>query len=1705
MSNFLRNRVLPIVLVAAMLFTMAIPAFAANADKESSNGQDVAFTKVNSVGRLFSLLDKRDFSVEKKTEYSSKDNVRVSIVLDGKSTIEEGYFIKDITIDKNAVKYRNDLKAKQDAVAEKISTKALGGKKLDVVWNLTLAANIISANVEYGQIEAIKLVPGVKDVFIENQYEPAKAEKSETADPNMVVASDMTQATAAWLEGYTGAGGKVAIVDTGLDTSHRSFDADAFLYAIDEVNAQRAEEGKAPIVLFGADDIAAVWDELNAANFIDSSESAYLNEKIPYAVNYVDRDLDVTHDKDTKGEHGSHVAGIAAGNKYVPGDNGFEKSLDAVKTQGEAPDAQLFIMKVFGRGGGAYESDYFSAIEDAIALGADSVNLSLGSGNAGFTTSSTYADLLDRVGNSNIILSISAGNSYYWANFAADLGYLYADDINYQTGGSPGTYQNSFNVASVENDGQVGNTFVVGGEDIFYVDNSGYGNEALTTIPGNYNFVYVDSIGTEDEFAAVAGILEGNIAICNRGEISFYQKANAAIENGAIAVIIANNQPGSLNMNLTGYTHTAPAVSISLADAQFIKASADKTQVGDINADVYTGSITVNDAASLSVDSFNSEYKTMSDYSSWGATGALTLKPEITAPGGNIWSANGDHYVDETDNAYGHDNYELMSGTSMAAPQIAGISAVVRQYIRENGLEEKTGITARQLLQSLVMSTATPLIDGESGNWYPVIEQGAGLVNVNAVINAKSYIFMDDSATKSAFDGKIKAELGEVARGDKFDVTFTVNNFSDEDIQYYLSSDFFTQDIFEFGNQYRDTWTTPLTAAVEWTINGEKYVPADAGLDFDGNGVSNIADAQYLLEYLAGNVARIYNADKADIDEDGDVDTYDAYLAFTTLGEATTIIEAGDSVEITATVDLTVPEELDVNGNYIEGYIFVKEGDTEEGVVGVEHSIPVLGFYGNFTDASMFDKGTYYEYDEDLYPYLYASGLGENAFGYDAYTIQYNGDSNTYALGGNPVAYDESYHPERNAINSADTVKGAEFIQIRNAGAARFFVTDADGKIISGTEIDFGPSYGAYYYVNGAEWRNTNRRENFGYKAAKIPEGSSILLNYQLAPEYYVNEDDSVRWDDLGSGASFTLPLVIDNTAPVITSAQKFNDTNALVVRASDNEYIAAVALWTEDGYLIDYYGSNEDATKGEAENFIFDLTDVEDAHLLIEVYDYACNVSSYKLNLNPEELIDAEIGVKLNTEEAVIIGQNSIQLVATVTPWGYPEDDVTWTSSDESVAVVDENGIVTGVDEGKAVVTATAVADTTKSASCEITVKYINKTLNGVVWDENGEVWISEFNLNSLPDYKKLNDSSLRLPITSLAYDQNGTLYAATFDDEDWVSTLYTVNEDTFEFTEVGASDIGYMDIAQAPSLGDDILLAVYGPYAVIVDAASGDYLGAFDLSSYTNGNYLVGIAYEEQYRDSRYGMTDWYFLVDVEGNIYNTGFVLNNNGRYSRFGVTPVGNLGYTVDIPYFQSLYFDGESLYWSRFNSADNKVDIIMVDDLYEEGMILNAGSFADNVWPVGGLYEKGINPYFGEIGASVGDHTDAVIDTDAAFTTSIEKLRTESKKAPAPAADIHSVTNEPAIVATNKVAVTADEAMTNGLITVTYDADKVQLLSAVLGEGVEYSAVNTSEKGTYVLAFVSTEGIAADDVIVTLLFSTEAVNEEVSIVTYQRDQ
>ena len=1757
------KRFTSILLVLILLFSSVFTANVVRAEEEEGDDTLLTWEVVENDPELVSgFLNKTENKDE--PEETLRGNVRVSIVLDGRSTMDSGYSKDEIALDPDAVSYRDSLKKTQDDMAAVISRDVLNGEALDVVWNLTLAANIISANVPAEKIDEIKALDGVKDVVLETQYYPQEDEILPD-DPNMSVATDMTSTNEAWAAGYTGAGSKIAIVDTGLDIDHQSFDGKALEVAISEIEIYEGKE----IELMNASDVAHVWNQLNASQRNSGSPSnTYVNAKVPYAFNYVDRNFNVTHLNDTQGEHGSHVAGIAAANKYIRvSGKGMQDAIEAVRTHGNAPDAQLLVMKVFGRGGGAYDSDYFAAIEDAIVLGADSVNLSLGSSSAGFVNNSTYQEIIDGLTDVDIIWANSAGNNDAWPNNLttnSGVNYLYSDGVNFATGGSPATYANTMSVASVDNDGFTGASMVLDGRNIYFTETSGYGNPALTTIGGDYEFVFVDGPGVDDNnyannvFAALGSdIVAGKIAFCRRGSSSFFAKANAAAQQGAAAVIVVNNQPGTISMNLSGYNYDVPVVSITESDGALVLGSAEKMTTED-GVEYYVGTISVGSA--VGTIQYHSEYYTMSSFSSWGAPGDLGIKPEITTPGGNIYSVFGLNQGTSGEMVGGHDMYENMSGTSMASPQLAGIAAVMAQYVKENGLDEQAerlDLTRRGLIQSLLMSTATPLIEEDSGSYYSIMKQGSGLANVENAINSDIVILMDSTAvngearkdiTAYAKDGKVKAELGDdPERSGKYTVAFTLNNITGEDHYFDLNGDFFTQDLFayytfdEAGNPifdedgypvvsvYLDTWTVGLNPSLTWYVNDVK-LDQEAEYDFNGDGVFDNKDAKAILDAVAaGDVSNL--PAEADLNGDDEITTYDAYLALKTANGGATEVPAYGTVDVRVEIDFGDElKEYDDNGAYVEGYLFVKEKDSEEGVIGIDHSIPVLGYYGSWTDSPMVDIGSVLEYEYGLeYRAPYMSNpiaLGANAYGAQAFA--YTDGTSTYVLGGNPVdgtlaeyagteedPYVPEYREERNAFSNDYTLRSVYYSLIRNAAGKRIDVADTDGNQIPGTAVYGGSENAAYYYSSssGTSWRSTSSSMNYGRSLANIKEGTNVVLRFTAAPEYYLDEDKNIVWDDVLP--SMELPVMIDNTAPVFDAVfgDRLDTGVLLALSLSDNGYIAGLFVLDEEGNVLKAFGPREDEKTGsrDSQRFVVNLEgDIPD-HLLVVAFDYASNATSVEINLNLEEL-ENDIGITLDQHEATSVVGNSIQLSASLSPWGLTDQGIVWTSSDESVATVNANGIVTGVGEGTAVITAAAHADTRKTDTCTVNFIIIEREMNGFVWDENGEVWFSKINTATIPAYQKLSDS-MRSALATATYMDDGKLYVASFDSSDFTSTLYTMDEDTLELTEIGYSEFGFMDMCAAPNVGANRFLAVYGPYVLVVNRTTAQYEGAFDLTQYTGGNNLVGIAYRAAVRSGRYTY-DYVYLLDDQGTLYNAGYRANGT-NVSQARPTSLGKIGKAVDIPCYQSLYYDGTDLYWSRFSESENDVDIIFVEDIAHNSIrnIYVLGSFASGVWPVSGLFnadEKHV------IGLNNVIDTDEIIedDEDAVFLTEIAPIN------PVPAAGkLDAMTGSPVTGigkedmkidvdqeieedgTTVTITLTAEDVTTNGLYEVEFDPGVLAFEDFT--SYVDLESVNVGDNKV-VFAFADLNGVDAGEVVATIVFNRVSPDETRIAITQKEE-
>lgn len=252
--------------------------------------------------------------MEEAPAYADADVVRVSIILQKESTLEAGYSTQGIGENATAMAYRDGLKAEQTAVTARIE-RAMG-TELDVVWNLTLAANIISANVQYGQIEDIKAVSGVRDVVLEALYEPCEVDEGEEYEPNMSTSPEQIGSPGGLCSRLYRCGYPVAIVDTGLDLDHISFSAAGFQYSL-ALQAGRADVSVEDYIqqldLLDAEEIQAHLDQLNVKEYAAeiTADGLYQNRKAAFGYNYIDRSHTyLGHDQDLEGEHGSHVAGL---------------------------------------------------------------------------------------------------------------------------------------------------------------------------------------------------------------------------------------------------------------------------------------------------------------------------------------------------------------------------------------------------------------------------------------------------------------------------------------------------------------------------------------------------------------------------------------------------------------------------------------------------------------------------------------------------------------------------------------------------------------------------------------------------------------------------------------------------------------------------------------------------------------------------------------------------------------------------------------------------------------------------------------------------------------------------------------------------------------------------------------------------------------------------------------------------------------------------------------------------------------------------------------------------------------------------------------------------------------------------------------------------------------------------------------------------
>lgn len=639
----------------------------------------------------------------------SKKQVRVIIELEEAPAIEnatkKGILYKNLpenqkeTLEAAVVTGQESVQVSIDTIVPDIT----------YLENFTTVFNGFSAQVEAGQVEDIANLSGVKAVYESTEYQRPEAQ------PEMKYSKELVQAQDAWKDyKFKGEGMVVGVIDTGIDPSHK----DMVL-----TNNTSGDITKS--------DVAALVADKSIEN------GKFFTAKVPFGYNYMDGNNEILDLGPEASMHGMHVAGTV-------GANGNEKN-GGIK--GVAPEAQLLALKVFGNDPlypSTYGDIYIKAIDDSIKLGADVINMSLGS-TAGFVDSSNPEQkAVERATNNGILVSISAGNSDL---FGSDYYYPYAENQDYGLTGSPSTAIDSFGVASFENDIITAKSFN------YQVDGTQTGsgiymlaNDADPQDLPNASYEVVDAgLGKPADFKDKK--MAGKFALVSRGEIDFVEKGLAAQEAGAIGVIIYNNTTGTLSM-ASDLSIEIPYLSALQEDGLAMKAQLDAGKKVSVSFD----------GEFLEIQ--NPSKGQMSDFTSWGPTPNLDFKPEITAPGGNIFST------------LNEDGYGLMSGTSMAAPHVSGGTALMFQRIEELGLKGRERV---QFAKNLMMNTADP-VEFAKGEYVSPRRQGAGLMQLHDALSTD--LMLTNKAT-----GDAKVALKEIANG-KFTFTLEAQNFSEKEASY---------------------------------------------------------------------------------------------------------------------------------------------------------------------------------------------------------------------------------------------------------------------------------------------------------------------------------------------------------------------------------------------------------------------------------------------------------------------------------------------------------------------------------------------------------------------------------------------------------------------------------------------------------------------------------------------------------------------------------------------------------------------------------------------------------------------------------------------------------------------------------------------------------------------------------------------------------
>lgn len=1192
--------------IAALSLTMAATVTAsqlityAYAPKAAAGGfgtADVTFTNVT--GKVDTSQVVKNNLNPSVVDYGEEEEIRTITGTDATETVIVGLQVPSLAEskgeDQTVAEYlstpagrsaMSDVRNSQNAFLSKLGAAGISYKE---EGRFSTVLNAVAIEVNLKQFQKIRGITGVSMAGVSKTYS-ALADQGAQVNPSNVHGTGIYDSTE-FLDRYDGSGVTVAILDTGLDYTHVAFEKQPTELGFNrEYVRQKVASG-----LLSA-------SETSPSLTVDD---VYLSDKVPFAYDYADKDTDVYP---SYSQHGVHVAGIVAGSAdtYVNkdgdiiGDDEGEEHFSGV-----APNAQIVVCKVFTDDlesediGGATSEDIIAALDDCVTLGVDIINMSLGT-TSGFSSVNIDGDaegqLLNQtyqsIKDAGISLIAAAGNEYS-SGSGSEFGTNLASNPDSSTVGSPSTFVGAMSVASIngqESDYMVGNP----GEDSAYGDYPLYYTESndANAVPFNFadellgdkqsgifTYYVIPGTGAQGDYSttvrdALKNKKEGEkiLVLVRRGTLDFQTKVENAHSLGADGIIVYDNVPGTIRMSLGEIEEEdrIPAVAINM----------------DAGAMLTTDPQNPRRTRTSGTIEINKSYKAgpfMNDYSSWGASPDLKLKPDITSHGGEITSSVAG-------------GYEQMSGTSMATPNLAGLMALVKDYLKD----QNPGISAKALTtltNQIVMSSATLVYDEEKLPYSPR-KQGAGLATLSNIFSTKAYLETVENQDGGTEDNRPKIELGEDE--DKkgiYNFTFYVTNFGESALEFELVSRFFTE-----------------------TIAADKLAVAEAA------------------HMLTDNAAQF---EVTDATREGNIIT----------------VEAGGKAKVSVTLTLSAAEKkyLDdnfKNGMFVEGFIsLVSKTDGQ-----CDLNLPFMGFYGDWDAAPMLDYNAYeiaaIEADTSL---TEAEKPHESVFATQLYSTYYNGRYGV-PMGGFAYVQDDTDGVRRVYVEE-EHCSVSRYNIFNGATATDNYLTSTGirslyaGLLRNAEVVDY-----RIYNDDTGELIRADSKYRVGKAIAGGGSARPALVDLKLTPDelglvnngkYRIEFDFYRTQADKESGSvsyanNFTSTFYVDYDAPILEGSRiryyDYEENNkikqrvyldldiydnhypqAVLICYSDREYddpsqVEEINLATE--YVTPIYTPNKNGTTSVS----IEITDIYEKYknrMYVQIDDYALNHNVYTINFN--------------------------------------------------------------------------------------------------------------------------------------------------------------------------------------------------------------------------------------------------------------------------------------------------------------------------------------------------------------------------------------------------------------------------------------------------------------------------------------------------------